>query len=191
MPDLAEFQLLCGRLEHHEVSPAEFIEQCTRAMAEAIDCSRAGIWLFEKEGDDRVLRCLGIYDRGANRMTRVPDEVRHLVGAYFEALEQTGHVVAVDALTHPSTAGLFSQHANVNDVRSLLAAAFSVNGRLFGAFTCSNTREPMNWTRAQLATLKRMGARASLALARPTHASAFTLPVPHPAQRVSDGSEAS
>jgi GAF domain-containing protein len=186
MPDLAEFQLLCGRLEHHELSPGEFVEQCTRAMAEAIGCSRAGIWLFEKEGEDRLLRCLGIYDRIADRMTRVPDEVRHLVGAYFEALEKAGHVVAVDAVTHPATAGLFSQHANPNAVRSLLAAAFSVNGRLFGAFTCSNTREPMNWTRAQLATLKRMGARASLALAGPAQASSFTLPAPHPAQRESD-----
>jgi GAF domain-containing protein len=173
----ADFQSMCGLLDRRELSPVEFIEQCTRAMATTVNCSRAGIWLFQGSGDDRVLHCLGIYDRNADRMTRVPDEIKQAVGAYFDALEQVGHVVAVDALTHPATTGLFSHHANVNDVRSLLAAAFSMNGRLFGAFTCSQVHRQMNWSQSQLTTLKRIGTRASLALAGRTQSSDFSLPL--------------
>ena len=62
-------------------------------IAAAIGCSRAGIWLFEDAAEGRLLRCLGIYDRNKDRMTIVPDETSRQVGAYFEALEQTGHIL--------------------------------------------------------------------------------------------------
>jgi GAF domain-containing protein len=178
MRSASDLQALCGRLDRRELSRIEFIEQCTRAMVEVVNCSRAGVWIFDGTGEARVLRCLGIYDRNADRMSAVPDEQQMHVGAYFEALEHTGHVVAVDALTHPATSGLFNKQDNVNDVRSLLAAAFSINGHLFGAFTCTQAHRTMNWTPTQLTTLKRIGARASLALAGATQTNPITLPMP-------------
>jgi GAF domain-containing protein len=127
--------------------------------------------------DGSVLRCLSLYDATRDHMTRVPDETSQQVGAYFEALKQVGHVLANDARTHPATAGFFSDAISANGVRSLMAASFSVNGCLFGAFTCTQT-EVTDWSPAQLATLKRMGARVSLALANASRTSQYTLPMP-------------
>jgi len=168
-----DIQALCGQFDRREISYGEFIEECTRLIAAAIGCSRAGIWLFEEEGDDRDLRCLGIYDAVRNRMTMAPNETSRQVGAYFSALEQRGHVIAVDACSHPATAGFFSEGLlAANNVRSLMASAFSINGRLFGAFTCTQIERTMSWTPTQLMTLKRIGTRVSLALASATRTEA-------------------
>lgn len=177
MPYCVEVQALCGQFDRREISAAHFLEDCTRLIAAAIACARVGIWLFEDAADGRALRCLSFYDGIKDCMTLVPDETSLQVGAYFEALEQVGHVLANDARTHPATAGFFSDKVSVNGVRSLMAASFSINGCLFGAFTCTNTRIT-EWSPAQLATLKRMGARVSLVLANASRTNQSTLPMP-------------
>ena len=177
MADYIGVQALCGQFDRREISAGRFLEHCTRLIAAVIGCARVGVWLFEDVADGRALRCLSLYDGIKNRMTLVPDETSLQVGADFEALEQVGHVLANDARTHPATAGFFDEKASVNGVRSLMASSFSVNGCLFGAFTCTNT-QITEWSPAQLATLKRMGARVSLALANASRTSQSTLPMP-------------
>ena len=66
----------------------------------------------------------------------------------------------------------------MNGVRSLMASSFSINGCLFGAFTCTQVERAMNWTPLQLVMLKRIGARVSLALANAMRTSQPTLPIP-------------
>ena len=177
MNDYRHLQALCSDFDRRELSHARFMEECTRLIAAVIGCSRVGIWLFEDVPDGRALRCLSFYDGTKDRMTRVPDETSAQVGAYFEALEQVGHVLANDARTHPATAGFFSDKVGVNGVSALMAASFSVNGCLFGAFTCTQT-QVTEWSPAQLANLKRMGARVSLALANASRTSQPTMPMP-------------
>lgn len=171
-------QLLCGQLDRQEIAATEFMEKCTRLITESIGCSRAGIWLFEGGAEDRRLRCLSLYDASRDCMDPMPDENKRQIGAYFDALEQTGYVVASDARAHPATSGLFAQNLDAHGVQSLMAAAFSVNGQLFGAFTCSQTHWTVEWTPHQLAMLMRIGARASLALAGATAVASPTLPAP-------------
>lgn len=178
MANAFDVQALCGRFDRRDIAHERFVEECTRMIATAVDCSRAGIWLFEDGSDGRLLRCLGIYDRRQDGMSIAPDETSQQVGAYFDALGRTGHVIAVDACTHPATAGFFSEKLSGNGVRSLMASSFSVNGRLFGAFTCTQVDRTMDWTPLQLATLKRIGARVSLALANATRTSPPTSPMP-------------
>ena len=177
MNDFGHLQALCGDFDRREVSSAHFMEECTRLIAAVIGCKRVGIWLFEDVPDGRALRCLSFYDGASDRMTGMLDENSVQVGAYFEALEQVGHVLANDARTHPATAGFFSDKISANGVRSLMAASFSVNGCLFGAFTCTQPQVTV-WSPVQLANLKRMGARVSLALANAARTSQSTLPMP-------------
>jgi hypothetical protein len=59
-----------------------------------------------------------------------------------------------------------------------MASSFSINGRLFGAFTCTQVERAADWTPLQLTKLKRIGARVSLALANATRTSQTTLPMP-------------
>jgi GAF domain-containing protein len=166
MDHVLAIQRLCADLEHGVVSRQVFLEQCARLVAATIGCSRAGIWLFQGEKPSLRMHCLVMYDATRERLTRVPDEEGQSVSDYFLALEQTGYVMAADVRAHFATAGFFEQWLKVNDVKSLLAAAFSFNGQLFGAFTCAQVNATREWNRAQLSTLRAMGSRASLALAR-------------------------
>ncbi len=174
----ALLQSICARLERREIDATTFIEQCTRHVSATIQCSRAGIWLFLHSAEGQRLHCLGLFDSDSGRMTRVPDEIGCQVSDYFEALRRDGHVLANDAQTHPATAGFFNKSLRSSRVCSLMTACFSVNGELFGAFTCTQVGHPVEWSSAQLAMLKRIGARASLALANGMRSRTETLPAP-------------
>lgn len=156
---------MCADFDHHEIKRAELLDRCTRLVASTIGCSRAGIWVFQGERPALRLHCLAMYDAPRDRMTHVPDEEGPAVAEYFLALEQTGHVIATDACMHFATAAFFERRLQTNQVKSLLAAAFSVNGKLYGAFTCTQVLREREWSRQELASLRLIGARVSLALA--------------------------
>jgi hypothetical protein len=160
-----QVQRLCGDFENRMIRRPEFLEKCARLVAARVGCSRAGIWIFQGEKPSLRMHCLAMFDGVKEQMAQVPDEEGSSVSDYFLALEQTGHVIATDARVHFATAGFFDQWLDPNGVKSLLAAAFSVNGRLYGAFTCAQVGSQMEWSRAQLATLRQIGSRISLPLA--------------------------
>ena len=158
-------QHMCARLENAEVSRPAFLQQCTRLVAASVGCSRAGVWVFRHTARGQELHCLAMYDGVGDRMTAVQDEAGEHVHTYFQTLEQVGYVIAADAQTHFATAGFFSDRLKPRGVRSMMAASFSVNGSLFGAFTCTQVGCAMEWSRPQLNVLRQIGSRASLALA--------------------------
>jgi GAF domain-containing protein len=157
-------QRLCAKLENGEVDGTRFLEQCTQLVVSVVGCSRAGIWVFQDTARGRTLHCLAMYDGVAEHMTMVQDEAGEHVGTYFQTLEQVGYVTAADAQTHFATAGFFADRLKPNGVRSMMAASFAVNGRLFGAFTCTQVGRQVEWSRQQLNALRQIGSRASLAL---------------------------
>ena len=161
---------LCSMLDNAEIQRHTFLEKCTSLVAAAIGCSRAGIWIFMDTDAGQILRCVAMYDNIAKRMTHVPDETDS-VGPYFQALVHSGFVMANDATSHPATAAFFSKSLAVNGVQSLLAVSVSVNGELYGAFTCTEVGRHAEWTSAQLALLRRIGPPLSMALYK---ASRFT-----------------
>lgn len=173
---LEEAQRLCADFDHRVIKCAEFLERCTRLVASVIGCTRAGVWVFQGEHPALRLHCLAMYDASRDRLTRVPDEEGAPVAEYFLALEQTGHAIATDARTHSATSGFFDKFLAKNNVKSLLAAAFSINGRLYGAFTCTQVGSEMAWSRQQLAALRLIGSRVSLVLANAERAPTDTQP---------------
>lgn len=100
MVNAPDVHALCGQFDRREVARGRFIEESTRMIAAAIGCSRAGTWLLEDAANGRLLRCLGVYDRNTERMTIVLNGISRQVGPNFAALEQTGHVVAVETRSH-------------------------------------------------------------------------------------------
>jgi GAF domain-containing protein len=160
-----ETQRLCAMLEHQEVDRDAFLDRCSRLVAQAIGCSRAGIWVFVDTQNGRFLRCLAMYDGLRNRMTTVSDHSGDHVGVYFQILEQVGYVIATDASEHFATAGFFAEHLKPNGVQSMMAVSFSVNGKVYGAFTCTQVGAQLEWGRPQLNILRQIGSRVSLALA--------------------------
>ena len=156
---------ICGRLSRDAISRAAFVEECVRLTCRQIGCNRGGLWIAIESDRGRLLRCLGMFDSVKNQMRRVPDESEERSGPYFLALDEFGHVLAPDARSHPATRSFFVGRPDGAGVRSLMAAAFSLNGKLYGALTCTQIGEPMTWTLQQLTMLRQIGARATLALA--------------------------
>ena len=165
MLDITEIDRLAYRLHGRDITRQQFIEECVRFTADAVDCTRCGLWVFPRSDAGRILRCLGMYDRNAGTMVNVEDRQQDSSAAYFRALEDTGHVLANDASTHPATQAFYERGLEPQGVQSLMAAAFSLNGKLFGAFTCSQVGERVAWSIRQLSILTRIGSRATLALA--------------------------
>jgi GAF domain-containing protein len=160
---LNEVQRVCTQLEHRDIDRETFLEEITRLATTAIGCSRTGLWIFADTAQGRILHCLGMYDGLQQRMVQVADETLE-VEPYFRALEHTGYVSAPSVHDHAATAGLFAGRLALRGVHSLLAVSFSVNGQLYGAFTCTEVRHAVDWSPSQLTTLRRIAARASVAL---------------------------
>jgi hypothetical protein len=173
---LAEVQRVCADLENQSIKRPAFLERTTRLVAREVGCSRAGVWLFQGEKADLRMHCLAMYDGVRDQMTQLPDETGPLVSEYFLALAQTGHVMATDARAHFATASFYDEWLKSNGVVSVMAAAFSLNGCLYGAFTCAQVGSEMEWTRTQLSTLRLIGSRVSLALANVDRAPTETQP---------------
>jgi GAF domain-containing protein len=165
MNAIKETQRICALLENGESDRTTFLDSCTRLIAGAVGCSRAGVWIFADRAQGRTLRCLAMYDGLRNRMTTVADQPGDHVGVYFQILEQVGYVMATDARTHFATADLFTEHLMPNGIESILTVSLSVNGKQYGAFTCTQVGEQMEWGRSQLNLVRQIGSRVSLAMA--------------------------
>lgn len=157
-------QALLGLLREGTIDGPEFYQRVARIVAEAVKCSRAGVWLFHDESAGRAMTCMGMYDREHGRSTVVPEIRGGDATDFFEALATSGHVIANNAPTHPTTRVFFEKKLTRLNVKSLVAAAFSVNGRLYGAFSCTQIDQPRQWTQMDVLMMKRIGANASLVL---------------------------
>jgi len=155
---------LCAQLNSGHLSREDFIEQCLRIASAQVGCARAGLWVFFNSPEGRRMRCLGMFDRAEDRVLMVADRDEYDASAYFDELERVGHVLANDARVHPATRSFFHGPFLDRGLISLMAAAFALNGRLFGAFTCTHD-EPTEWSIRQLAILNKIGSRVTLSLA--------------------------
>ena len=176
MPDAQEILELCGLLERGEIDSPLFFERFTRAMTALIGCSRAGVWMFVGAAADAVLRCIAMYDATQGRMVPVADIVNARDGLYFEALLRDDCMVAPHARSHAATIGFLDDYLLPLDIHSRLDVGFSVNGQLFGTFSCEQIGAPMVWTQRQLQLLRQIASRASLTLMHAATATVDTAP---------------
>ncbi len=173
---MMSLQEVCSRLDRGEISSAQFLERFTRWVAAEIGCSRAGVWIFADTLEGRALRCAAMFDAPLDRMRMdgTTDMVPTQAAAYFEALKRDSCVVANNARTHPATIGFLDDYLLPLNVHSLMDVCFSVNGVMFGTFSCEQVGHAVVWTPRQLTLLRQIGARASLALMRAARSSIDT-----------------
>jgi len=164
MPAPADLQFISGRLERGEIDSAEYLQQLTRFVAAQIGCSRAGVRVFVETGDGRALRSVAMFDATLDRMVAAPDIPNADQGRYFECLQHDGSVCVAHARTDPVTSGLLNDYLLPANVVSLMDMCFSVNGVLFGTFSCEQVGAPIDWSQRQLQTLRKLASRGSLSL---------------------------
>jgi hypothetical protein len=163
MSDQPDLQAISGRLERGEIDSAQFLDQLMRFVAAQIGCPRAGLRLFIDTEQGRVMRCVAMFDAGLDRMVAAAD-IPHAAGSrYFEQLQRDGCVTATRA-SDPANSRALSEYLAASQVSSLMDMGFSVNGVLFGAFSCEQLGPPVEWTQRQLQALRKTASRASLTL---------------------------
>ncbi len=176
MPDQRDLQVISGRLERGEIDSAQYLEQLMRFVAGQIGCSRAGLRVFADTAEGRVLRCVAMFDSGSDRMVTASDILHPQAGLYLERLQRDGSITAGQALVDPVTAGALREYLAASGAVSLMDMSFSVNGVLFGAFSCEQLGTPVDWTQRQLQVLRKIASRASLTLMHVVNASVDTAP---------------
>ncbi|WP_372525928.1 GAF domain-containing protein [Piscinibacter sp.] len=176
MPDLSAIHKICGLLDRGEIDRAQFFEQFTRESAAEIGCSRASVRMLVDTSGGRILRSLATYDATLERLVHAPDMANTNPAPYFALLLHDGCVVASDARTDPATVGFLDAYLLPMNVYSLLDVGFSVNGVLFGTFSCEMVAQAVQWAPRQLRLLRRIASRASLTLMHAVTAQVDTAP---------------
>jgi hypothetical protein len=164
MSDLTAVQRICGLLDRGEIDRVQFLEQFTGQVADEIGCERAAVRLLIHSPEGPALRSIAMWDATRGQLLRVPDMRGPDTEPYFETLLREGCVVAPDCRSHPATQPFLADYLAPQGVQSLLDVAFSVNGVLYGSFSCEQRSGPMAWTAPQLNLLRRVASRACLTL---------------------------
>ncbi len=176
MANVPELQLISGRLERGEIDSARYFEELLRFVAAQIGCTRAGLRLFVEAPEGRLLRCIAMYDAEHDRMVGAADIEQPDDGPYTAQLRLDGSVVVNDAAIDPGLGGALVAYLRANAVASLMDMSCSVNGGLFGAFSCEQRGAPIEWTQRQQQVLRKIASRASLTLMHVVNASVDTTP---------------
>ena len=176
MSQLVGVQRICGLLDRGEIDRVEFLVQLTHRMAAEIGCSRAAVRLLIHSDEGPALRTIAMHDAASGQPVRVPDMTGGDSAPYFDALLHDGSVVVPDVAATPALAAFMPRYLGPQDVRSLLDVGFSVNGVLYGTFSCEQVGAPQHWTPRQLRLLRRIAARASLSLLQAVTATVDTNP---------------
>ena len=176
MPDQPDLQVISGRLERGEIDSAQYLEQLMRFVSAQIGCTRAGLRLFVDTPEGRALRSVAMYDSAQNRMVAPADIIHAGTDPYLERLQHEGNVAVSDAATDPVTAGALREYVIANGIVSLMDMSFSVNGVLFGSFSCEQFDRRIEWTQRHLQSLRKIASRASLTLMHVVNASVDTTP---------------
>lgn len=176
MGGIHDIQRICGSLDRGDIGNAQFLELFNRAVAAHLGCTRAGTWVLIETADGQALRCVAMFDALKDCIVGASDILMAESPGYFEALMRDGCVVAADAHTHPATASFRDDYLVPKDIRSLLDVGFSVNGVLFGMFSCEQVGTAQAWTQRQLQALRQIGALASLTLMHAVNVTVDTAP---------------
>lgn len=176
MADRPDLQVISSRLERGEIDSAQYLEQLMRFITAQIGCTRAGLRLFVDTVEGRPLRCVAMFDAGLDRMVPAADILHPPASRYLELLRSDGSVILAHVSGDPLGTGALDAYLAETRVVSLMDMSFSVNGVLFGAFTCEQVGLPIEWGQRQLQALRKIASRASLTLMHVVNASIDTQP---------------
>ncbi|MEP7294787.1 MAG: GAF domain-containing protein [Burkholderiales bacterium] len=128
-------------------------------------CSRVSLWRFDGVPGDLKLLCFASKREGGALDTLPAQLHEREYRDYFDALVHNGMFVSVDAMADPALEPMRESYLVANHVRSLLDAAFMVNGRAYGMVCCEQTDTIRRWSTAEVIALRAMVAKLALLMA--------------------------
>lgn len=176
MPEFIALQRICSLLERAEIDSAQFLELFSRSLVQSIGCSRAGVRMLIETKGGAALRSMAMHDAATDANIHVPDMTAADSRPYFDALLRDGAMIAANCRTSPATMPFLATYIEPENVHSMLDVGFSVNGALYGTFSCEQIGAQQQWTPHQVQLLRRMASRVSLALMHAITSDADTVP---------------
>lgn len=138
------------------------LDQVTETSAHTLEVERVGVWLFVEERTK--IRCLNLYERGANRHTSGHELEASRYPAYFAALEEERIIPAHDARTDTTTWEFANDYLVPLGISSMLDAPIRVNGQTMGVLCHEHVGAPRQWTVEEQAFASSMADMVALAM---------------------------
>jgi len=161
-------------LQLQEICAAFYSGKSTRDQARSavidvifgrLHCSRVSLWRFDGDGDALSLLCFASKVAGGTLDTTTSRLQECEYRDYFDGLVVTGMYVSVDAMADPALQPMRDNYLAALNVRSLLDAAFMVNGRAYGMVCCEQTDAVRPWRPDEIAALRTLVAKLALLMA--------------------------
>ena len=118
-------------------------QRLTEEIANAIQVSRASIWLFSD--DKTVLRCVTLFDSEAKRHTSGVMLTAADYPLYFEAINNESRISTSDVQNDPRTSEFKEKYLAPHGITSMLDAGIYADGELKGMVCLEHTAEKRNW----------------------------------------------
>ena len=160
--DAARLQEILGEFYAHRIDRNTCRAAVIDVVLARIGCDRVSLWKFEGSPGRLDLLCFasktagGALDTTERRLAQ--DEYR----AYFNALIERGTYVSSDAMSDAALAPMRAAYLVPNQVRSLLDAAFMLNGRAYGMVCCEQTSAARDWRAGDVMALRAICTRLAL-----------------------------
>lgn len=162
---LARLQDIAGTFYAGKISRDEARSAVIDAIFARLGCSRVSLWRFDGEPGALCLLCFASKAAGAELVTTERWLREAEYRDYFDGLVRTGMYVSVDAMTDANLQPMRENYLLANNVRSMLDAAFMVNGRAYGMVCCEQTDAPRPWRTDEVAALRAIVAKLAVLMA--------------------------
>jgi GAF domain-containing protein len=127
-----------------------------------LKCSRVSLWRFDGVPGSLCLLCFASKVAGQDLVTIESRLLEQEYGAYFDRMVCSGTYVSVDAMSDPHLQPMRDNYLVPNHVRSMLDAAFMVNGRAYGMVCCEQTDAIRDWHSEEVAQLRAIVAKLAM-----------------------------
>lgn len=172
----AEVRQLGAGLLGGDLSLLQFRTDLCKLLQQGFECSRASLWRFTGEAGELKLRCVGVYCEARGFEESRAELHEHEYGTYFAELLKRGVYSSSDVMADANLHELVASYFEPAGVRSLLDAAFQVNGRAFGVLCLEQIGKLREWTTAEQALVRQIASLISLSVARLPAGFEFILP---------------
>lgn len=162
----AELKHLGASLADGAIDREHYRRLLAALLQRRFGCSRVGLWRIFGVHGERVMRCLAKHEAGAGYDPGGEAIHEHEYRDYFDRLVSDGVYVTEDTWSDPVLAPMREPYLVPSNVRSLMDAAFTLNGQTFGVVCCEQIGEQRRWTPAEVRVLKRAAALVTLHTAR-------------------------
>jgi GAF domain-containing protein len=165
MPGLANLQHIGAAFYSGARSRDESRSAVIDVISSHLQCSRVSLWRFDGSAGALRLLCLASKAAGGELVTSERSLLETEYRDYFDVLVRTGTYAAHDAMHDPHLRPMHESYLLPNKVLSMLDAAFTVNGRVYGMVCCEQTDRMRQWRAEEIRDLRALVAKLALLMA--------------------------